>query len=178
MYITPNSNIILLKGVPLDNSYNDTIYFASAAAQLAWFEAIPAARKQTFSNYTYQRVGSDAIKVGVSPDTIYSYNYMMFKNTAYGNKWFYAFITSIDYVNDNTALVHYEIDVIQTWFFDVTLDPCYVEREHSDTDNIGDNVLPEPLNITEYTESIERPKYSDWFTSYDLLIWSAESLNV
>lgn len=177
MYITPNSTIILYKGIPLDNAYNDTIYFASAAAQTAYFDAIANDRKLTFGNYTYQRVNSDSIKVGVSPDSIYNYNYMRFQNTAYGNKWFYAFITSIDYVNDNTALIHYEIDVIQTWLFDVTLDPCYVEREHTSSDGIGENILPEPLNITEYTESIERPKYSDWFQDYDLMIWSAETLN-
>ena len=35
MYVNPNTNIHILKNVPLDNTYRNTIYFSTAAQQTA-----------------------------------------------------------------------------------------------------------------------------------------------
>ena len=86
----------------------------------------------------------------VKADDIYKCNYMMFRNTAYGNKWFYAFITGIEYVNDNCTNVTFEIDVMQTWFFVHNMDACFVEREHPVTDEIGEHYEPENVDTGEY----------------------------
>ena len=80
-------------------------------------------------------------------DNYYDYNYMMFRNTAYGNKWFYAFINKLDYINDNTFEVDYEIDVMQTWAFDYTLEPCMIERQTVYDDTIGSNLIAEPVDL-------------------------------
>ena len=74
----------------------------------------------------------------------------MFQNTSYGNKWFYAFINNVEYINDDTAEVRFTIDPIQTWFFDYTLNQVFVERITPSSDSIGDNILPEPLTMGEY----------------------------
>lgn len=147
MYIQPITNIRLLKNVPLDTTYEHTIYFASATAQYNYFVGL---QKYNLANYTYQRVKRGIARVGIKADNLYDCNYMMFQNTAYGNKWFYAFITSVEFVNNECSEVHFELDVMQTWFFDCEPDYCFVEREHSVTDNIGDNILPESLNCGEY----------------------------
>jgi hypothetical protein len=86
----------------------------------------------------------------------------MFRNTAYGNKWFYAFLDSADYINDNCSEINCTIDVMQTWAFDYTFGDCFVEREHSITDEIGDNIIPEDFNIGEYisTDYDERWNFS------------------
>ena len=81
----------------------------------------------------------------------------MFQNTAYGNKWFYAFINNVEYINNVTTEITYTIDVIQTWYFDYTLGTCFVEREHTLTDVVGENTVPEPVDggepyIQEYHE--------------------------
>lgn len=142
MYIQPNSIIRLLKGVPLDNTYTDTIYFPSASSQQSHFQSYPS---KLFTNQTYQRVNKGTLRVQVKADDIYDYNYLMFQNTSYGSKWFYAFINKVNYINDNTSEVEYEIDEIQTWFFEATLEPSFVVREHTDNDNIGEHIAVEPV---------------------------------
>lgn len=146
MYIAPNSTIKLLHNVPFDNTYKDTIYFDTKAHQTAWFNNY-VKTGMVFEKQYYQRHTRDYLKVEVLADNIYDCNYLMFKNTSFGNKWFYAFITSVEYVNNNVSLVKYEIDDIQTWHFDYELCECMVEREHSISDVVGENLLPENFDI-------------------------------
>ncbi len=145
-YITPDTEIYFLENVPLDNTYTNTLYFSSKSAQLKYFKSMV---KTSVDNYTYQRATSGELKVGIATARLYTCNYMIFQNHAYSDKWFYAFILNVEYVNDNTTLVTYEIDEIQTWFFDFTV-TGWVAREHTATDNIGDNILPEPVDCGEY----------------------------
>lgn len=147
MYIEPNTNIKLLKNVPLDTSYNHTLYFDSISEQLAYFSSLS---KHTLTNYTYQRVNKGIARVGLSADKCYDCNYMMFQNTSYGTKWFYAFITSVEYINNEVCELHFEIDVLQSWFFDFTLCQSFIERQHSILDIAGDNTVPENVPLGEY----------------------------
>lgn len=147
MYIEPQTNIRLLHNVPLDTTYDHTIYFASASAQQSYFMSL---QKYNLTNYTYQRVKRGTARVGIKADNLYDCNYMMFQNSGYGTKWFYAFIISVEFVNNEVTEITFEIDVMQTWFFDCSPDYCYVEREHSTTDAIGDNIVPEQVDTGEY----------------------------
>lgn len=147
MYIEPRTNIKILHNVPLDNTYDHTIYFTSEITQHGYFAYM---QKYDLSNYTYQRVQRGRARVGIKADNLYDCNYMMFQNTAYGNKWFYAFITSVEFVNNETSEITFEIDDMQTWHFDYNPDYCFVEREHSMTDTIGGNIIPEPVATGEY----------------------------
>ena len=146
-YVTPNSNIRLLNNCPLESTYNHTLWFDSASAQSTYFIGLT---KYNLSNYSYQRHTKNTIKVGILADNLYDVNYMMFQNTSFGTKWFYAFVLNVEYVNNNTSIITYEIDVIQTWLFNFTLGQCFVEREHSESDNIGEHILPEPVEVGEY----------------------------
>ena len=75
---------------------------------------------------------------------------MMFKNTSFENKWWYAFIDEVTYINDNVTELHYTIDVIQSWLTVFYLMECFIERQHSETDAIGDNITPEDFDAGEY----------------------------
>lgn len=143
-YITPNSDVYLLKDIKATPNYSDTIYFASREAQFNYFSA-PAKRVATLSAQGYQRHSRGWLKVGLSTGTVAQANYMMFKNTSFENKWFYAFITDWEYLNNGTTLISYVIDDIQTWFYDCTLGDCFVEREHAMNDSLGSNRVPEPM---------------------------------
>ena len=110
MYIAPSTNIKLLKGVPLDNTYDHTLYFEDANSQANYFASMA---KYTFNNNTYQRVNKGTMRIGVCADNIYDCNYMMFQNTNFGTKWFYAFINSIEYINNDVTEIEYEIDDMQ-----------------------------------------------------------------
>lgn len=147
MYVAPQTSIRILKNVPLDNTYNNTIYFSSAENQQTYFSGLT---KYTVNDATYQRVNKGIMRVEYSADNLYDCNYLMFRNNGFGTKWFYAFITSVEYVNNITSEIQFELDVMQTWMFDYELKECLVEREHSASDNIGDNTIPENLELGEY----------------------------
>ena len=74
----------------------------------------------------------------------------MFQNTSFGTKWWYAFIDSVEYVNNNTVEVKFHIDVIQTFMFNLNFNDCLVEREHTATDILGEHTLPEGLETGPY----------------------------
>ena len=147
MYIEPNTTIRLLKDCPLDTTYEHTIYFASESAQISYFQSLT---KYTLTNQSYQRVQRGKMRVVYKAEDLYDCNYLMFQNSSFGSKWFYAFIKSVEYVNNVTSEIEFEIDVMQTWFFNYDLEMCFVEREHSATDIIGENLVPENLETGEY----------------------------
>lgn len=149
MYIEPNSKIKFYKNIPLDSSYNHTLYFSSISSQSNYF----ASPEFTIDNNTYARFPGGVVKVEKKADSLYPCNYMAFQNTNFGQKWFYAFITSVEYVNNETSKVTFEIDVMQTYLFDVTLKQSLVEREHSLFDTIGFSITSEPVEIGEYVTS-------------------------
>lgn len=153
MYIEPNSNVHLLSNVPLDNKYNHTLWFDNVDRQISYFGSRVV---KSFRKCTYQRDDRGWLRVGepmrpVTPENSYNCNYLMFQNTNFGDKWFYAFITRIEYLNNTVAQIYYQIDVLQTWFFDYQLGESYVVREHTNNDSIGLNLVDENLELGEYT---------------------------
>lgn len=162
MATRPLTIVSLMKNIPLDADYNHTLYFANRDAQTAWFGMQD---RKNFNPQTYQRVGTNQIRVNAPMHDLYEYNYLMFNNgngvvlpdseNRYENKWFYAFISNVEYVNDNCALITYEIDVMQTFMFDYTFTRCFVEREHVLNDTIGEHIEPEPVATGEYVYNQE-----------------------
>lgn len=148
--IEPKTDIRLLSNVPLDSTYNHTIRFKSVTEQSTYFAN---KTKHPLTKQTYQRINRGYARIGLPADECYDCNYMMFRNTAYGSKWFYAFINSVEYVNDGSCTITFTIDVMQTWWFDFTIRQSMVIREHSATDEAGDNILPEPVKLGEYVQA-------------------------
>lgn len=146
-YIAPNTDIVLCTNVPLDNSYDHTITFASKAAQLTYFAS--KAYKTVTAN-SYQRTMSDKLRIACTMDEAVRCNYLFFTNKSFENKTFYAFITGWEYVNNVTTEITYEIDVFQSFYFDIDIKPSFVEREHSNSDVIGANLVPEGLEQGDY----------------------------
>ena len=101
--IEPNTDLRLLSNIPLTTDYEHTRLFASKQEQLNYFDA---KRTHTFLDFTYQRE-EDAIKIPVHVDHIMNCNYVMYKNTSFTDKWFFAFITRKEYVNPNTSRILY-----------------------------------------------------------------------
>lgn len=145
--IMPNTDIVLCKNVPLDASYDHTVTFASQAAQLAYFYS--KAVKVIHEN-SYQRAMKNRLRIACTMEEAVQCNYLYFQNTSFENKTFYAFITGWEYINNVTTEITYELDVMQTFWFDIDLKACFVEREHSLTDVAGANTVPETLEQGEY----------------------------
>lgn len=146
--MTPLTNVRILRNVPLDNTYNDTLTFNSVSAQVSYFQN---KTKHILTDLGPVRM-QNAIRVPLTADDLYDCNYIMFQNSNFNNKWFYAFITQIEFANTNMCLVHFELDVWQTWYFDITIKECMVEREHTNDDTIGSNLVPENLETGDYVQ--------------------------
>lgn len=144
--VAPNTTIRLLKNVPFTKSYKYTTKFGSKTAQTDYFIR---KTKYTVTEYTYQRQ-EEKIRVGILADDLLDCNYLMYRNTSFGNKWFYAFITNVEYVNNEMSNISFELDVMQTWQFDYTVKESFVEREHILVDTIGANRVKENLEIGDY----------------------------
>lgn len=147
MFIEPNTYVRLLRNVPLDVTYRNTLYFDTAPQQKAYFDTM---FKVAFGQQSYQRVNKGSLRVARKADDLYDCNYLMFQNASFGDKWFYAFIQSVEYVNNETTEIKYTLDVMQTWFFDYRLRASFVEREMAISDRIGANLVPENLEFGEY----------------------------
>ena len=157
-YIEPNTTVQFLN-VPYDPDYENTMYWESLSEQNTYMETKIL---YTISNNSYQRKDKGVLRVGWVADTtpgnsviktLYASNYMRFRNTNYENKWFYAFVKQVEYVNNNTVDVFYELDVLQTWALDYTLLDCFVERNHTPTDVLGEHTVPEGLEHGEYFDT-------------------------
>lgn len=163
MYIQPNTNLRFIKNCPLDKDYRNTIYFNLTSQgktdQYNYFNSlvkptmIDTKLSQTINfsltNQSYTRASRNSIRVAIPCDDLYDCNYMMFQNFNYTNKWFYAFVDSVEYVNNATSEVFFTIDVLQTWHFDYSFGECFIDREHQATDVAGDNLLPESVDLGE-----------------------------
>lgn len=142
--ITPQTDVYLLK-VPLEIDDLNQLTFTNATAQFNYFYSLP---KLEVNNFTYQRKDG-TIRYEGNFDSLLSYNYVMYRNDAFSNKWFYAFITGMEYLNDNVTAIRIKTDTWQTYQFDLTFKPVLIDREHTNDDTIGANTLPEGLELGE-----------------------------
>lgn len=149
--LNPITQVSVLSGIPLDTTYKDTLSFTSASAQAAYFLG---KAKETFNNVQPVRT-PNAIALPKNQSCFLDCNYLMFQNPNFSNKWFYAFITDITWVNANTTLISYEIDVMQTFLFDYTFKPTFIERETVDDDTIGAHTIPENLETGPYVTTAQ-----------------------
>ena len=156
MYIAPDSTIELFRNLKLDNNYSNTMWFSNASRQDEFFTNHYYLR---YNSYSYQRKDNGVIRIGAPISSLYAVDYMRFKNTLFENKWFYAFVNRIEYVNNDMCNIYYTIDVIQTYMFNWVLEPCLIERQHSVTDVAGDNLVAEGLELGDYINSSAHSLY-------------------
>lgn len=149
MYIAPDSTIEFYN-VKLDKSYNDTIFFGEAgttttlAKQRAYFNSHII---MEIDNNSYIRKDNGVIYVERTTSALSSCDYIGFTNLEFENKWFYAFIDRIEYVNNETTAVYFTIDVMQTWFTFATVKQSFIVREHVQNDIVYSNIIDEEIGI-------------------------------
>lgn len=145
MTVTPQGNIYLCN-VPLENDYKNQLTFTSKQNQETYFNSKII---KTFDNYTYIKKDS-VIKLGVNIDDIIGCNYLFYRNNGFSNRYYYCFITNKEYINENVTAITIETDVFQTYQYDINYKRCFVEREHTTTDDYGEHTVPENLETGEY----------------------------
>ena len=145
--IAPESDIYLLK-CPLEIDSLNQLDFASATAQVNYFQSLP---KVLMDDATYVRKESRIYFEG-SYDTLCTYNYCMYRNTNYSNKWFYAFVSDMRYESNNSISADLTTDVFQTWMFDIVYHRSFLERGiiPKQYDTVGNYTYPEDFELGDY----------------------------
>lgn len=169
-YIIPNGKIQLFKDLGLSSSYDDTLYFATTLAKDVYFDTLIDKFITEVKPVSYTRVERGYVRIEKPMELVYNANYMRFQNTAFEGKWFYAFIKSVDYVNNGCVQINFEIDYIMTWMGDFELKECFVERQHTLNDGIGNNICEEGLPVGEYINELEYPLIDTTSTQIILVV--------
>lgn len=143
----PQSTIKVCSGVRLDNRYEHSIYFPNATAQREYFAGKVV---YTFSAYSYLRK-SWPLEVQATMEQARKWSYLYFQNGS--GKTYYYFITNVEYKNELSVILSLELDVLQTYMEEIRtgLLPCFIERQHTETDTPGEHTLEENLDIGELT---------------------------
>ena len=154
MTITPQGQLYLCK-TKLENDYKNQLTFSSATAQLNYFNSTV---QHTFDNYTYIKK-DNVVQVGKNIDEIIDCNYLFYKNTGFTNKWYFCFITNMEYVNENCTRITFETDCYQTWLFQIEYKESFIEREHVNDDSVGLHTVPENLETGDYISCKLQPTF-------------------
>lgn len=124
----PSGRVYLCRNAIVDGTQNHTITFKDPSEQLAYWGSFV---KYTLTDFMYIRRSSQAIRVDKTLDELKDVNYMYFQS-ATDHKFYFCFITSKEYLSDNSSYIYFRTDVLQTYQFDYTVKPSYVVQEHTD----------------------------------------------
>lgn len=151
-----SSRVRLLENVPFDLSYEHTRWFTSITEQQNYFTQFVGSLEQPLS-LKYIRVERGEIKLSIEQEKLKNVNYVEFQNGSDG-KTYYAFVNDVKYGNQNMAIIEFEIDVIQTYMFDLSFKQSFVEREHCRRWNADGtpviNTVPENIDIGNEYEQV------------------------
>lgn len=159
-----NGEIILCKGIKMDKNYDNTLSYSEN-------NMVTLCRNNKIAESTKYSI-LDPIKGEMDvalpyASCIYA-NYIAFRNPNVGNKWYFAFVNDVEYVNPATTKIHYQVDVFSTWYSKFNVGQAFIEREHVSDDTIGANTVPEGLETGEFVinDTGTVLNYEDLYVSY------------
>lgn len=178
MNFQPETVVRLLSNVPLSLNETNQLWFDTVTAQQTYFSGKVS---RTYNQFTYQRKERNYVAVETNAELLYNVNYMMFQNSNFANKWFYAYVTEIEYKNPNTSWVYYEIDPFQTWLFELNFKQSFIEREHTPRYNADGtpviNTIDEGLNYGSEYKIIDDSSYKNYGDTIFILVTSKDYLH-
>lgn len=143
MYITPDTYVKLVR---FDVTKEHQLTFSDIQTQKTFFDNLQGL---VLSDFTYQRK-DNVIRYPALYEDIEKYNYCVYRNEAQSDKYYYCYITNMKYINDEMTEITIETDVFQTWQFDIIYKSMFIEREHVNSDVVGEHTVPEGLETGEY----------------------------
>lgn len=148
---------VSLVNVPWNNDYRDVVKFASRNALNTYITSIENA-DYVINDLAYVKP-NEPIRIDLPFNKVYRFNYLKASNPAQPipgtdtSRDFYYFITDVRYVAPNTTEIVVQLDVFQTFIYDITFGNCYIDRGHigiANTkafDNYGRDYLTIPEGI-------------------------------
>lgn len=155
--MSKNSTIIFSKNVPLDKGYKDVVNYSSS--KMLEYLRRPAYFVAESNNYSFiKKEEKRIIRTSLSFAQAQTVNYIAFRNDDYYAKWYFAFVTGVEFVSPACTEISFVIDEWSTWFDQFEQKNCFVIREHVSSDNIGEHTVDEGLAVSQVTaieDSIE-----------------------
>lgn len=178
MNFQPETVVRLLSNVPLSLNETNQLWFDTVTAQQTYFSGKVS---RTYNQFTYQRKERNYVAVETNAELLYNVNYMMFQNSNFANKWFYAYVTEIEYKSPNTSWVYYEIDPFQTWLFELNFKQSFIEREHTIRYNADGtpviNTIDEGLNYGSEYKIVDDSTYKNYGDTIFILVTAKDYLH-
>ena len=140
-----NSKIVIAKNIRLDKEYKEVLNYS----EQEMLELVDTNKVATALDYSFIR-DRGTISTHFTYSQCLQCNYMAYQNPDYDNKWFFAWIDDVRYVNDGTTEIYFTVDSWSTWFSKLTVGSAFVIREHVMDDTIGKHTLPEQLETGDY----------------------------
>lgn len=189
--------IVELVNVNWNNDYRDTVKFASKQALKDYIT-----QRATFGikvdRMTYVKPNED-VTLGMPYNQVNRFNYIRVSNPLTPipgdiQKDYYYFILDSEYINPTVTRLRLQLDVWQTYVYDIELLSCYVERSHAGIANenafinYGRDYLTVPEGIdlgNEYMTVATRNKWimsltpvpiNDRYPGHDVLVIAATDL--
>ena len=177
--------VITLTNVPWNNDYRDIVKFANRAALDSYINASASTNTQ-IDDSSYARV-SFPVKLDIPFDKAFKYNYLRAANPAQpiagsSPQSFYYFITDVRYNAPNTTEIIVQLDLWQTFGYDITLGNSFIERGHigiansKNFDNYGRDYLTIPEGLDTGGEYQIIDKSSIYLGTPDVLVASTVDL--
>lgn len=152
----PNGVIKIYHDVPLDSSYVHS--YNSADWNTPFATAINSYLKYTLApspqgisgGQSYSRLTEGSVRVEIFKGDLISCNYMQITNGINGENFpYWCFITDVEYVNNTTSDIYFQIDYLQTYWDSFTIPANFIVREHIPVseDVIGASIVPENLGL-------------------------------
>jgi hypothetical protein len=122
---------LTMVNVPWNSDYRDVVRFANTGALNTWINAQP---NKTINKMSLLKWGQN-VRINVPLNTAMQYNYARASNPTMPvandtQKDYYYFVQDYRYVNPNTTELVLQVDVWQTFGYQVSFGMCYVERGH------------------------------------------------
>lgn len=179
---TPIDNRLYLLHVPFDSTYKNVLDFSSMQAQEQYFLSRRIDLRDqygndittTFENCQYIRKNG-TIKIPIHIDNLYRCNYVMYKNPYVRDRWIYCFVNGMRYINDNCTELTIRTDVFSTWYNRANLKPSFVEREHTNNDEIGSNTVVEGLETGEFVQTLTYT-LGDYLEPYCCIAYTGDNI--
>ena len=142
--------VILAKNIKLDREHNFITDYTTNQMLTALRSQSHLVSEQTDLSFIRETREMD---IKLPYGTVLQANYLAFQNPDYSNKWFFAFIDTVEFSSPNNTKITFSIDELATWFDDWTPKSCFVVREHTNNDVAGNNLIPESFELGEYVSN-------------------------
>ena len=140
------STVIKMGVYPRPQGGNHVITYANQTARQASVDSYMTVSR---TGQQFVRPTSGSFRIDAPYNLVENCNYGYFQNGT--GRVYYFDILMCEYDNDMVTIVHFDIDVLATYYTDYARTSQRVLREHVNDDSVGANIQPEPVGTGELT---------------------------